>query len=100
MQLEEDDVIITYGNSHEFCEHLAVDLVSAYLLGGLRVGDPQVAASSTRHCDRLGRVRLANDFFERLSSKLKECITDNDLRLAAIIPAYMHYDIMPFEPEG
>ena len=98
MQLEEDDVIITYSNSHRFYEHLIVDVVSAYLLEGLPLDDPQVAASTTRHASRLGRVRLVNDYFERLSNKLKECIIDDDLSLAAIIPAYIHRDMMPVEP--
>lgn len=98
MQLEEDDVIITYSNSHRFYEHLIVDVVSAYLLDGLPLDDPRVAASTTRHTNRLGRVRLVNDYFERLSDKLKECIIDDDLSLAAIIPAYIYRDMMPVEP--
>ena len=98
MQLEEDDVIIAYGNSHRFYQQLIVDVVSTYLLDGLYHGDPQVAASTTTHTNRLGRDRLVNDYFDRLSDKLKECIIDDDLSLAAIIPAYIHRDMMPVEP--
>ena len=98
MQLEENAVIITYGNSHRLHEHLVADLVSSYLLRELAHGDQQVARSSTTHGARLGKSRLRNSYFDSLVDKLEDCIEDPDLRLAAIIPAYMHYDMVPDEP--
>ena len=98
MELEEGDRVITYGNSHKFHEHLVADLISSYFFQRLSTGDQEVAGSSTTHGYVLGSLRLVNDYFRQQANKLKGCIADGDLRLNAIMPAYMHHNIMPPEP--
>ena len=98
LEFEDDkhgDVIITYGNKHTLYEHLVVNLVSTCYLANLSHVGQQLIESSTRHDCSLGRVRLKNDYFGRLASELEDCIQDDDLRLAAIIPAYLEKSIIP-----
>ena len=91
MELGEGDKVITYGNSHTFHEHSVADLISSCFFHGLCRGDQQVAGSSARtYGPLLGDIRLKNDYFEQLANKLQGCITDGDLRLAAIMPACLY----------
>lgn len=100
MELQEGDRVITYANSHGLHEHLAADLISSFLVYKRSGSDQQVAESSTTYTTVNSRLRLKNNYFEPLTDKLEGCIEDGDLRLAAIMPAFMHYNRMPPKPSS
>ncbi len=107
MALENDDIVITNNNSHYFYEHLAVDLISNYFLQTL--SNPQylpkirekVEQGSNFQDIRRTTPIIKNTFFESLVTSLNQsgCLSQDagDLPWVAIVPAFIHHNIMPQE---